>query len=148
MRFVHPLLWYTLTFSPERLLRSRFVAAFFPSADSEAERTIEKKANSQKQGKADCPKGEFSHFLSRPEPENKKKNAVKRSTKLVNSEQLGETNIKLDDCVCVQTSRRDLSRTKIRNKCERIFYTPNTLNEINGFLRTRNSTESTKQNST
>lgn len=146
LRFVHPLLWYTPNILTRRLLRSRFVAAFFPSAESKAERTIEK-ANSQKQGKADCPKGEFSHFLSRPEPENKKKCGKKEHKKSKlrtawrNEHQTGRLRL------CEDFSTRSFAE-KIRNKCERIFYTPNTLKEINGFLRTRNSTESTEQNST
>lgn len=73
MRFVHPLLWYTLTFSPERLLRSRFVAAFFPSADSEAERTIEKKLTRKSREKQTVRRENFRTFSVVLNPKIKKK---------------------------------------------------------------------------
>lgn len=79
LRFVHPLLWYTLTFSPERLLRSRFVAAFFPSADSEAERTIEKKLTRKSRERQTVRRENFRTFSVVLNPKIKK-NAVKRST--------------------------------------------------------------------
>lgn len=46
---------------------------------------------------------------------------------------------KRDDCGTL-----NCANLREKNKCERIFYT-HTLNEINGFLRMRNSTESTKK---